>query len=143
MTESGGGAGSGMGVLVRADGSRNFFRAVASHAAADNVEFGVRTGGAFTPLGTRTTTWVDGDVLRIEVSGTSPNIIVKVFQNGSQLGADATGATGPDSGDPGIAYSSTSTSAVVDVWEGGDLGAAATAWGPLLALRNNRLVIPA
>ena len=115
-----------MGVLVRADGSRNFFRAVASHAAADNVEVGVRTGGAFTPLGTRTTTWVDGDVLRLEVSGTSPNITVKVFQNGSQLGADITGATGPDSGDPGIAYSSTSTSAVVDVWEGGDLGAATT-----------------
>lgn len=114
VTVSGTGADAGVGVAVRCDTDGSQYRAVVNKAGANNVGIHRQIGASFLNLGTRTTTWVDGDALRIEVQGTT----IRVYQNGAQLGADVTD-TGLASGSAGIAYSSTTTSASMDDWEGG------------------------
>jgi len=111
----------GPGVCVRAHPPhRHYYRAVVSKAVADNVAVSIhRVGFGGEILAVRTVTWVDGDVLLLEIRGTDPPVL-KVYQNGVQLGADIN-STAPHilEGNPGIAYSSVTTSASVDNWEGG------------------------
>lgn len=114
----------GAGVMCRAaTGAWTNYRLVVSHAASANVNLSRRVAGTRTALANRTVTWVDGDVLRLEVTGTGANIVLKIFQNGSQLGADVADASGGiDSGRAGITYSSsTSAPTTLDDWEGGSI----------------------
>jgi hypothetical protein len=73
-------------------------------------------------LDSRTTTWVDGDTIRLEITGIGSTTTLIVYQNGAQLGAaiSDTGAalTG---GKPGIFHSTGSgiTVSTVNDWEGG------------------------
>lgn len=110
----------GIGPVCRHIGSatRTFFRSIIS---ADTVTVLSFTGGASTLVGSRAHTWAVNDVLRMEVTGTSPNIVIKVFILGVQLGANFTGVSGPNIGKPGMAYSSTPGAAdTADDWEAGD-----------------------
>lgn len=117
---------TGLGVVCRHIGTstQTFIRAVAD---STTTTVRVMTSGSSSLVGTRTQTFNNNDTLRMEVTGTSPNIVVKVFRNGVQMGADFTGVTGPNTGKPGLCYSSTPggvTSA--DDWAGGDLNVGTT-----------------
>lgn len=123
---------TGVGVLCRHIGTstRTFIRAVADSTTTTVRSF---SNGADTLIGTRSQTFNNGDVLRLEVTGTSPNITVKVFRNGTQMGADFTGVTGPNTGKPGLCYSSTPGGlTTLDNWTGGDLGTTATPQLPIV-----------
>lgn len=121
-TVTGTNAGTGPGPAVRiAVGAQTYFGAIVCKAASNNVEVRKFSAGSFSSVGTRTATWTDTDVLRIEITGASPNIVIKVFQNGSQLGADFTGISGADTGRAGLNHSSITTSSSVDNWSGGSL----------------------
>lgn len=124
----------GCGVVCRHIGSstRTFIRAIVGQDGTITVR--AFSSGADTLVGTRSTTWTAGtspvDTLRMEVTGTSPNIVVKVFKNGTQVGADFTGVTGPNTGKPGMAYSSQPGAAILlDDWAGGDIVSANTKAG--------------
>lgn len=116
VTVTGTSAGAGGGLAVRcAAGAKTFYRVVVNKAASANVEVAKFVAGAFTSLGTRTTTWVDGDTLQMRIVGTS----IYVYQNGIQLGALITDSA-LTSGNAGISYSSTVTTMTLDDFEGGD-----------------------
>lgn len=120
LTVTGTSGSSGPGVAVRCGSDGTCYRATLSKAASDNLDVARFIAGAFTLVAHRTTTWVDGDTLRLEVQGTT----LRVYQNGSQVGADMTDS-GIASGAAGIAYTETATVAQVDDWEAGSLAAAA------------------
>lgn len=118
--------GVGFGVILRASGaagSGTFYRIVANAAGSGNIEIGRRATGAYTFIATRSSAsaFVNGDVLRAEVQGTT----IRVYRNGVQAGADITDAN-IATGQPGLGYSSTMTSGSMDDWSGGDLVAATT-----------------
>jgi hypothetical protein len=112
----------GVGVVCRhiaSGATRTFIRAVVDNSGAITVRaFAAGTG---TLIGSNAGTFTTGDVLRMEVTGTSPNIVVKVFKNGVQVGVNFTGVTGPNTGKPGMCFSSsTSNTMTLDDWEAGD-----------------------
>ena len=112
---------AGPGPAVRiATGALTLYRCVVSHAASNNVELAKIVSGTYTQLALRTQAWTDGDVLRLEVAGTT----LKVFRNGTQMGANVTDSS-IASGRAGIGFSSVTTSASLDNWEGGDFTTAA------------------
>jgi hypothetical protein len=81
--ETGGVSGSGLGVICRqASATRTFIRAIFS-IAADNIEVQTWSAGISTLVGNRTPTLAINDVVRMEVEGTSPNIIIRVYVNGT------------------------------------------------------------
>jgi len=109
---------TGPGVVVRAsglDGTRNFYAVHVDHAASNNVEISKRVAGTFTHLAYFTTTWVDGDVVKLSAVGTT----IAVYQNGSLLGSTTDASV--SSGSAGVTYSSTATAAIIDNWEGGSV----------------------
>lgn len=116
---------TGAGVMCRHTGTstRTFIRAICDSGGVIVVR--TFSDGSTTLIGSRSGTFSAGDTLRMEVSGASPNIVIKLFINGTQVGADFTGVTGPDTGIPGLAYSSTGT-AQWDDWAGGDLASGVT-----------------
>lgn len=115
--------GSGIGVAVRvAAAALTAYRVVLTHASpGTNVSLQRFLAGAFTRLWDRGAAFVDGDLVRLEVQGTT----LRVFINGVQVGADFTD-TNIASGNAGISYSSVATSASLDDWEGGDFGGGTT-----------------
>lgn len=121
VTVTGTGANAGVGPAVRMASDGTCYWAVVNKAASNNVVVGRKLAGTYATVGSglRTTTWVDGDTLRLEVQGST----LRVYQNGVQLGADMTD-TNIVSGPAGIAYSSSTTVAQVDDWEGGNFAAA-------------------
>jgi len=125
VTVAGTNAGSGLGVAGRgAAAAATYYRLVVNKAASNNVELARIVTGTFGLLANRTTTWVDGQVLRLEVTGVGATVTLKIFQNGAQLGADIldTDATRiVAAGSPGLAHSSTTTSGSLDTFEAGDL----------------------
>lgn len=105
------------GVLVRADGAGNAFQVITDGASgAGHTEFARWDAGVYTTLGGIATTFVNGDRLRLHVSGTSPNITLTCYKNGAQV-AQLTGVTGPNSGNPGVGCYGTAT---VDDWSASD-----------------------
>src|SRR5690349_5459494 len=115
---------TGIGVACRmASGARTHYWAIVNKAASSNVTLQRFNAGTPSTIAQFTTTWNDGDVLRLEVSGAPTSVSLKVFQNGVQLGTTQTdsNASGLSSGNAGIAYSSSLTSGSLDDWEGGDL----------------------
>jgi hypothetical protein len=109
-----GGGGQGIGLAVRAV-TNSFYRLVMDGSGSSNMELGKIVNGSFTSLATRTVTYVDGQVLRLEVSGTT----LKIIYNGSQVGATVSD-NAILSGKPGLAYSSLATSSELDNWKAGD-----------------------
>jgi hypothetical protein len=111
---------TGPGVVVRAsgfEGTRNFYAVHVDHASSNNVEISKRVAGTFTHLAYFTTTWVDGDVVKLTAVGTT----IAVYQNGSLLGSTTDASV--SSGSAGISYSSTATAGIIDDWEGGSVSA--------------------
>ncbi len=115
---SGGVSGEGMGVSLRMSGpvdSITGYRVIVADSGAGNVAIERFASGAFSPITTRTTTWVSGDILKAQIEGTT----IKVFQNGAQLGADITDAN-VATGSAGLSYSSALLTSDLDDFEGGD-----------------------
>ena len=119
VTVTGTTGGTGLGVSVRSSSAGTCYRVVVSKAVANNVVVGRVIAGVFATIDAFTATWVDGDVLKLEAQGTR----LRVFQNGVQLDIDFFD-TNIASGQPGIAYSSTTTAGSLDDWEGGTLSSA-------------------
>lgn len=117
--------GPGVGVAVRMtptnltlNANTTYYAACVNAAASNNVTVFRVVADAFTQITQRTQAFSDGDMLRLEASGTT----LRVFRNGVQLGADITDAN-IASGSPGVAYNSTITAGTLDDWEGGDITA--------------------
>ena len=107
ITASGANAGSGPGVACRMDTvNKTFYWAVIDNAG--NINIDRANSGTFANIGTRTVTYAAGGVLKLEVTGTGATVTLKVFYQGSQVGADMTDTSGSRllSGKGGIAYSS-------------------------------------
>lgn len=121
-TVTGTGADTGPGVTVRCgspSASSTWYRLSINKAASNNLVLYKSVAGALTRIAQRTITFTDGHTLRLEVSGTT----LSIFYDGVLQGATVTDS-GIASGEAGLGYSSTSTAATVDDWEGGDLTAA-------------------
>jgi len=117
---------SGYGVVARAASvadDRTMYRLVASKAAANNVVLDRLNAAVSTSLATRTVTWVDGDVLRLEITGQG-TATLKIFQNGVQLGADVSDVAPLAEGQCGICLAATVTGGSIDNWEAGDFSGA-------------------
>lgn len=115
-------AGVGFGVCLRhAAAARTMYRIVVGKAASNNVEVQRALAGAFTLVGQRTTAWTDGDLLTAEISGPATAVVIKIYRNGSQVGADVTDNSSLASGSPGIAYSGAASSGSLNDWTGYDL----------------------
>lgn len=109
----------GMGPAVRvASAAETYYRVVLSHAATLNVVLHKVVASSLSTLWSRTATFNDGDLVRLEVQGTT----LRVFIAGTQVGADFSDSSSPiTSGSAGIGYSPAATSNSGDNWEGGDL----------------------
>lgn len=101
------------GVSVRMDASGNGFGVLVSGAATDNdiVKF---TASTMSILGSFSTAFANSDVLKLEVSGVSPDITLTVYKNGAQV-SQLTGITGKDTGSPGVFARG---GGVIDTWTG-------------------------
>lgn len=120
VTGTNSGAGSGVGVRMSAS-AETWYRIVVNKAGSNNIEIGKIVAGSFSSLAFRSTTWVDGDRLRVSVTGSS-TATIKIYQNDVQVGADITDASSPiTSGRAGISYSSSVTSTSLDDWKGGSV----------------------
>jgi hypothetical protein len=127
-TPSATGLGTGYGVVCRFSPSVNTgYRVV---ACSEGWELGRFVTGTWTALGSfSTTTFADGDVLRLEVRTNGANCDWTVKKNGSTV----TSGTGTDtspvaSGSVGIAYSSASAASDgISAWAAGDFGSASIA----------------
>lgn len=128
------GGGQGIGFSLRGSNSaKTYYRLATDHAASDNVEVSKFVAGAYTPLGTRTQAWSNGDTFKLEVENTT----LRAYYNGTQMGADFSDAA-ISSGFPGPCYSSTITAASMD-----DMEAGGVITGPVLAVTGTwaRLVV--
>lgn len=114
LTVIGIGTETGIGVAVRCStgsGGSGYW-AVVTTAGTNAVYISKWVNGSYTNIAIRSefgSAFAPGDLFRLEVAGTT----LKVFQNGNQLGADITDSS-LSSGNPGIALSSTVTSASLD-----------------------------
>jgi hypothetical protein len=119
------GTGVSMGVAVRATGSGNYYGVYLDQTTYYLFRM---DAGSWTQLATGTATgFVDGDTLRLEVTGSSPVSLV-MKRNGTQFGStyNDSDANRKTSGSAGVSgYGNNSGSgAYVDDWEGGDIGEA-------------------
>lgn len=125
VTVSGTGSETGIGVAVRVTGTANtnasLYWLVVCHAASNNVTLAKFVSGTYTVIWQRTQSFTDGDTFYLEAQGST--LVAKY--NGSAIGASSTD-TSVTTGSAGIAYSSSTTSASVDDWEGGDFSSGTT-----------------
>jgi len=104
--------GTGMGIVARcASGARTYYRATFNHKATLNVQLEKFVAGTFTQLWTRTATFTDGDLCRLECRGTTLRVLI----NGVPQGADQTDSA-VTAGNPGMCQSSIITSGSIDEW---------------------------
>jgi hypothetical protein len=121
---------SGPTLKVRqASGARTCYQLEVDHAATANVNVDKVVAGAFTSLTgfPLTLAWTDGDTWELRAIGTT----ISVYRNGVLVGSAVDSASPITSGNPGIGYSSTETSASIDNWEGGDFAGATPVTIPL------------
>lgn len=129
----GGGDDQGPGVIVRASTAPAYYRIIASMSTGDV------TVCKFNPTKTQlgaliTSTFVEDDILRVEVSGST----IEVFRNGISLGTRTDSAI--TSGKPGIFYSSIGgVDNAVDNWSGGGDAAAAVGVSNRYLVRHSRM----
>jgi hypothetical protein len=112
------GGGSGVCLKIRsATGARTYYRLEIDHAATNNIYLEKCIATVFTPLTgfPLTLAWTDGDTWELQASGTK----ISVFRNGVLVGS----ATDSEiaSGNTGMGYSSSETSASINDWEAGNL----------------------
>lgn len=113
-----------LSLAVRASGSggtRNLYQFTVTN---DHYYVSKVVNGTGTDIVDAAGTFASGDVIRIEVTGTSTTTI-KAFKNGTQVGSDVTDSSSPHtSGAPGFEiYNSSAFYSTWDDWDGGDLGA--------------------
>ena len=114
------GSGAGMGLCVRcATASRSSYRFVIDHASSNNAQLGRFVNNTFTALVTWTQAFTNGDQFTLAIEGETLYVydktltVVKTYVD--------TGGGVPQSGQPGIAYSSTeSAGTLADNWSGGN-----------------------
>lgn len=126
------GAGVGIGPMVRGAAGNNMYRLCMDHAASTNLDLAKVVTGTYTSLWQRTQAFTDGEVMALEIVGTT---LVARYR-GVAIGASVTDAA-LATGSPGVAYSGAATAASVDNWEGGELTQPFQPWtqrGPLLAM---------
>ncbi len=132
VTSVGTNAATGLGVCVRASGalyaSVYAYYAIVNSAGANNVTVRSVINGTHATIGSRTQAWSAGDVLRLEVQGTT----LRVYHSGTQIGADMTDAN-IASGAAGLFFIETTTSGNVNNWEAGSLGTSSLQTVPLLS----------
>jgi hypothetical protein len=118
------GADQGLGLVLRTDGaaSPTQYRIVADHNATLNISIARQNAGVFAGLKQVTQAWTDGDTWRVEIKG----FIISVYRNGGLVTTFDDSASGSKiaSGQVGIGFSSSETSASLDNWSGGDLAVA-------------------
>jgi len=120
------GSTAGAGVCIRASTSlRTYYRLTVDHAGSNNINLTRIVNGTSTSLWTRTVTFVDGDLIRLEAQGS----VLRAMVNGVAVGADFVDTSPITSGNPGLTYSSIETSSSAEDWEGGDLTSARQAPG--------------
>lgn len=116
---------TGIGVCVRGDtASKSMYWAVVNAAASNNVSVHKFVSGSATLLAQRTQAFSSTDTLKLEITGQDASIVLKVYRNGTQIGADIADSSGShvNTGKAGLAYSSnTGDQPTLDNWEGGDL----------------------
>jgi len=113
------GAGSGSGPTCRAatGATKTYYRVVGN---ASGYDFGRKVAGTYTSLNSGTgTTFAAGNTLYLEVKTNGANADWILKKNGTQF-ASGTDTSPIASGRAGIAHSSTSTTADLSAWEGGD-----------------------
>lgn len=115
---------AGSGLLVRVSTSTDEYYGFAATGAGTTV-FKRTTGGGYQILKSDATAWANGDLARIEVSGSS----ITIKRNGATISALTVASdTSLTSGRAGIRFSSTTVSTpVLDDFEAGDLGSGPTA----------------
>lgn len=123
---AGGGSATGVGVIVRgttglpANGS--YYRAICDTSTGDTTVDKI-VAGVFTNLGGAIAgTWVNGDVVRLEIVAD----LLTVYRNGVSVGTRNDSAIA--SGAAGIAYSSTATTPRLDDWSAGSIDAPAVGY---------------
>ena len=118
ITVTGSGVGTGPGVAVRcATASQTYYRLVVD--ASGNFELAKFVSGSYSSLRTGTLSYSAGTELALSVSGSS-TAVIKIWYGGSQVGADYNDSSSPiTTGNPGLSYSSASSTAIVDDWRGG------------------------
>lgn len=111
----------GVCMLVRADGSRNYYRFEFNSNGSNNVGIGKKVASAYTGLVLRTATFASGNTGYGEAQGST----LQAKINGVNAGASTTD-TSHTSGKPGIGYSAEGTgggTSQIDDWEAGDFTA--------------------
>jgi hypothetical protein len=117
---TGSGSSTGPGLALRGTtASETYYRLSFNAAGTGNVDLWRAVAATYTNLWNRTATFTTGDTVRFEIQGA----VIRVFINGVQVGADFTDGSPIASGSPGLSSSSTSTTASVDDWVGGDFTA--------------------
>lgn len=118
------GSGAGVGLTLRhiaTASTKTFYRFVVDHAASNNVNISRQITGSSTSLATFTVaSWADGDTWQFTAVGPAAATVLTVYRNGGQVGT-FTDNSSIASGLPGLAYSSTETSASINDWVGTDV----------------------
>jgi trimeric autotransporter adhesin len=120
-----------IGVAVRiVTGANTAYSLQIFDRSGGNVSYSLDrvNAGAYTNLATGTVAWTNGDILRLEVSGTGATVSLVMKKNTTQFGStinDTNGSRLTAAGSYGLAaYNSTNT-ANGDNWNAGDLSTAA------------------
>jgi hypothetical protein len=111
-----GGGGVGVGPTCRAaSAAQTRYRLVACGAATSNIELSKEVAGTFTSIWFRTSSFANGNLVRLEAQGTT----LRAYNAGVQVGASSTDSS-IASGNAGFLYSAIDASISADDWEGGD-----------------------
>lgn len=120
------GSGAGVALLVRVTaGDRDGYRLCCDHAATNNVMIDRHTDGGSTYIQKIliTRAWSDGDTFEFQVRGGTGAVRLTVIHNGTVVidTVDTDAATSQVlSGYPGISFSTSETSALIDNFTAGD-----------------------
>lgn len=113
-------ASQGIGLVVRhAAAARTYYRFVITHSSAPQVEIDRFVAGAGSSLVQFNQTFTDGDTFEMVVTGPAAAARIEIFRNGASIQV-FTDNSSLASGNPGISYSTSSTSGTVDNWVGTD-----------------------
>jgi hypothetical protein len=115
------------GPIVRASGTNNCYFLDCNDSGGSTSYLWKRIAGSLTLLQNLSTTFTNGDIARIEITGNT----IKAFKNGVQIGTDQASGGELTTGSAGVMCLAATAS--LDNWEGGDLGG-----GPAFVVQPNR-----
>jgi len=117
------GGGQGIGLAVRcASAARTYYRLVIDHAATNNAEIARFVAGTYTSLVRWTQAFTNGDQFTIAIENQVLYVYDKTLTQVKTY--DDTGGGGPTTGNVGISFSSSETSALLENWRGGTFSSA-------------------